>query len=153
MITLYKLDGFNEKEALFIDKVLRDSRGWRGLGHDFRISLSERPDFDVIIMKRSNIEVKKEFPRDDLDGLSVARTWSKPMQIWVNSKNWNDVPDGVDMDLTAYRAYIIQHEMGHILGYDHDGAPQYPHQKCPVMYQQTRGTKGVCRGNPWLNVP
>ena len=54
--------------------------------------------------------------------------------------------------MKRYRQYIIQHEMGHAIGiYDH-AHPIHDsiEGNCHPMYQQTKGTKGLCRSNPWL---
>ena len=59
--------------------------------------------------------------------------------------------------------------MGHVLDYPHqlpdgikgevdndgkhNGEPvKGVHSPCPVMYQQTKGTKGRCRMNPWVSM-
>jgi len=55
-------------------------------------------------------------------------------------------------DLTTYRIYAVNHEVGHALGHNH------AHQclkngLAPVMMQQTIGTRTVsgqiCQANPW----
>jgi hypothetical protein len=52
------------------------------------------------------------------------------------------------MDL--YRAYLVNHEVGHRLGHGHShchgaGRP------APVMMQQSKGI-GACTANPWPSV-
>lgn len=54
-------------------------------------------------------------------------------------------------DLTDYHAYMVNHEVGHILG--------HPHQHCaragdyaPVMQQQSMGLQG-CKAWPWPQRP
>lgn len=64
---------------------------------------------------------------------------TKPV-IFINYNNWNGVPQS-NLSISQYKKYIINHEIGHALGYNHikcdsstliDG-------RCPIMYQSTRG--------------
>ena len=55
-------------------------------------------------------------------------------------------------DLKTYHAYVVQHEMGHVLGYEHEQPTGDSNKNCPVMYQQTKGTRGKCVANPWASV-
>ena len=62
--------------------------------------------------------------------------------VYVNEDRWfRHVPDASHLPLVAYRAYIIQHELGHALGLEHEIG-------CFVMNQQTLGI-GDCRPFPF----
>ncbi len=52
------------------------------------------------------------------------------------------------LELKNYRQYMVSHEMGHILGYDHVKCPG-PRSPAPIMLQQTKGV-GECTPNTKL---
>ena len=67
----------------------------------------------------------------------------------LNGDRWKGSFSGWDQDISAYRQYMVNHEVGHIFGQRH------PKPRCPisggrsaVMEQQTKGLEG-CRGNAW----
>jgi hypothetical protein len=48
-------------------------------------------------------------------------------------------------NLPLYRRYLVNHEVGHVLGHGHAVCPA-PGARAPVMMQQTLGV-GACRPN------
>jgi hypothetical protein len=145
----YTLIGFSEKERKFIQDILNDPRGWAGQGHQFQITKDRGKGTDVLIFKKSQVAMNKRFIRADLAGLSVCDRSLTPMEIWINNTNWNSPPIDFIGPKEMYRAYAIQHEIGHALGFDHHTPKADVSLPCPVMYQQTKGTKNVCQSNPW----
>ncbi len=65
---------------------------------------------------------------------------NKPSQICIDETNWQTgASSGLTID--KYRKYVIQHEVLHGLGYDHQPCNKETAEKdiCPVMYQATKG--------------
>ncbi len=110
------------------------------------INLTERNDMDIFHTK------PQYYPNGKQIRFSVTTQSSneKP-EIFIDKDNWmNGVPES-GLTLSQYREYVINHEFGHGLGYDHQkcagmNKPEddkyYNSNKqvlCPVMYQMTRG--------------
>lgn len=58
--------------------------------------------------------------------------------VYIDHLNWLEGIPASGLTLEEYQTYVINHEFGHGLGYDHQpcGAGT---GRCPVMYQSTRG--------------
>ena len=65
-------------------------------------------------------------------------------EIWLNANRWFHGSAESKLELSAYRQYMVSHEMGHSLGYDHVKCPGSG--PVPVMVQQTLGI-GTCTPN------
>ncbi|MFF4934311.1 DUF3152 domain-containing protein [Streptomyces griseofuscus] len=70
-----------------------------------------------------------------------------PGGVVVNLKRWVEGSPTFDGPIHDYRALIINHEMGHFLGYTHTTCPG-PGRLAPVMMQQIKGLHG-CVANAW----
>jgi len=69
--------------------------------------------------------------------ITTQSKWQKP-NVYINAQLWiNGVPES-GLSLNRYREYVINHEFGHALGYDHQKCND-ANEICPVMYQSTRG--------------
>jgi hypothetical protein len=73
-------------------------------------------------------------------------------RAFINDSRWMRGAVGYSHDLTAYRSYVVNHEVGHALGHHHmkcakAGTP------APTMMEQTLGLStpgvGACAPNPW----
>ncbi|MGV9887194.1 DUF3152 domain-containing protein [Streptomyces sp. NPDC003395] len=70
-----------------------------------------------------------------------------PGGVVVNLKRWVEGSPTFDGPIHDYRALIINHEMGHFLGYAHTTCAG-PGRLAPVMMQQIKGLHG-CAANAW----
>jgi len=65
----------------------------------------------------------------------------------LNAGRWLTGAKAYAGRLADYRAYLVNHEVGHVLGAHHTGCPGAG-QVAPVMLQQTLGLDG-CLPGPW----
>ena len=63
--------------------------------------------------------------------------------MYLNSQRWMHGSKDSKLPLDEYRQYMVSHEMGHILGYDHVKCPGKG-EPAPIMMQQTLGI-GQCK--------
>jgi hypothetical protein len=67
--------------------------------------------------------------------------------IVLNAKRWVFGAETYGTDVGNYRRYLVNHEFGHALGYQHTLCAGQG-QRAGIMMQQTKGLDG-CRPNPW----
>jgi hypothetical protein len=151
-VVRYQLQGFPSQDMKFIKRTLDDPRGHAGNGHCFR--RCRKPNEPDVIMRLTPRHVIDELFGDDgeLANLSVTDFSGHPRKIYIDHKNWQTIPKGFTGCHTTYKQYLLQHEMGHAIGLFHHDHPLHGQThpgKCPVMYQQTKGTP-MCEANPWL---
>jgi hypothetical protein len=65
----------------------------------------------------------------------------------LNAWRWAHGAEAYGKDVSAYRQYLVNHEVGHRLGHGHVGCPARG-KRAPVMMQQTKSV-GSCKANPW----
>lgn len=127
--------------AEFVDRVLRDERGWSAEG-DWRFEHSEDDGVDFTIYLVSPTTRAQLCESEDT--FTSCRNGDA---VVVNLARWLDGVEHWDATLEEYRAYIINHEVGHRLGEGHVVCPK-ANTPSPVMAQQTLGLHG-CEPNPW----
>jgi hypothetical protein len=131
----YEPKRFREEVAIY----LADPDGWAQF-HEF-VYTPKGPA--KVIRLSSPSTLKTEGCKDDT--LSCATL--NGTEIWLNSKRWLHGSEASKLPLDQYRQYMVSHEMGHSLGYDHVKCPGSG--PVPVMVQQTLGI-GSCSPNTKL---
>ncbi len=122
--------------------ILTDPRGWGLAGFSFvtdedgpyLVVLAEGPEVDRLCLP--------------LETFGTVSCQNGPV-VALNADRWRGAVDHWTLGVEVYRGYLVNHEVGHLLGQRH------PKPRCPVagrpagvMEQQTAGLKG-CTGNPW----
>lgn len=130
------------KFAGLVEMYLSDPDGWESRGYKFE-EVKSNPE--VVIHLSSPATLQKVGCEA---GLSCAELGGKHLR--VNAMRWMNGAKESRLELENYRQYLISHEMGHILGFDHVKCPG-PGQPAPIMMQQTRGI-GQCKTNTALTL-
>jgi hypothetical protein len=125
-----------------VEETLSDKRGWTRMGYKFVLIEGKKESVDFTIQFVSNSYVERIC---NFTGLSCADTNTKT--IYMNIYNWRNGRSLSGLNTDDYRTYMINHEVGHILGRGHLQCGNRG-TRVPVMVQQTLGI-GDCRPNPW----
>ena len=138
--------GFDPAEvAAFVDNVLADSRSWSANG-SAAVGRTDGPlpagGFRIIFASPDTVDVLCH-PLNT-NGYFSCRNGEN---VVLNAERWTNAVDNWQTSLTEYRQYLVNHEVGHALGFGHRDCPG-PGQLAPVMMQQSK-TIGACEPNSW----
>ena len=130
--------------ARFVREVLYDHRSWGSSGAlavqwvdsppvSFRVTLASPGLTDRLCAPLVTAGIYSCHQ----DGRAVLNFW-----------RWTKGAPSYKGALVSYRRYMVNHEVGHALGYSSHGSCPAPGARAPVMMQQTKGTEG-CKPHPW----
>ncbi|MFH5822228.1 DUF3152 domain-containing protein [Georgenia sp. AZ-5] len=131
--------------ADFVLGTLNDERGW---GHDGSVAFA-RTDGSAdhrVILASGALTDRLCHPLRTLGEVSCGTAG----RAVLNAERWSDGAEPFQEGggtVTAYRQYLVNHEVGHLLGHPHRACPA-PGAVAPVMVQQTLGLGG-CLPNGW----
>ncbi|MBQ1091968.1 DUF3152 domain-containing protein [Streptomyces sp. B93] len=128
-----------------VERILADPRGWTADGRSAFQRVATGPaDFVVRIATPGTVDTICGQYGLDTGGEVNCNVGENVM---VNLKRWLLATPVYADDVPAYRALIINHEVGHFLGHGHVGCPG-PGKPAPAMMQQIKGMNG-CVPNVW----
>ena len=130
-----------------VHEILNDKRGWTGYkGSSFAV-VSDPAKADFVVHLASPPTTTTMCAPLKTGG---KRSCAAGRNIVLNSDRWQLMTPTYD-DLAEYRAYMVNHEVGHFLGRGHVACPK-PGSPAPVMLQQSISLGG-CRPNAWPTTP
>lgn len=139
-------EGIGQNAAAFaraVERTLADRRSW---GADGRLSfqrVDDGPvDFRVVLASPDRTDLLCA----PLNTVGQYSCYQGDRAV-INLRRWLLGSPGYGTDLSAYRHYVVNHEVGHALGHGHVRCPG-PGALAPLMLPQTEGLDG-CRANPW----
>ncbi|MFS0695274.1 DUF3152 domain-containing protein [Streptomyces nitrosporeus] len=140
--------------AQAVQRTLNDDRSWaHGGAMTFERISSGTPDFVITLASPGTTADWCEKSGLDTTEDNVSCDSAATDRVMINAYRWAQGAATFGPDqLLAYRQMLINHEVGHRLGHNHESC-RTPGALAPVMQQQTKTLEleGVkCRANPWV---
>lgn len=129
--------------ATTVDRTLTDRRGW---------SATTKTTFQRVAVPNASTRILLATPAT-VDRLCAPLRTNGQVScrngslVVLNALRWAKGAPAYGDDVDGYRQYLINHEVGHRLGREHQICPG-PGATAPLMVQQTKGLQG-CEKNPW----
>ncbi|MGC0420630.1 DUF3152 domain-containing protein [Embleya sp. AB8] len=153
-----QLDG--ELFATTVQKTLNDKRSWASGGLTFE--RTDAPNANFVVRLSSPETVHKAcgpIVGDTRTDNVSCDAYGTPY-VMINAWRWAQGSTAYGDDIVGYRQMLINHEVGHRLGHNHEyacGAGGIGADLAPVMMQQTKTRVArdgamagqTCEANPW----
>ncbi|WP_405831522.1 MULTISPECIES: DUF3152 domain-containing protein [unclassified Streptomyces] len=135
-----------ESAARSVEAILSDPRGWtRDPAYGFQLVGAGQPvDFTVKIATPTTTDRLCDVVTPELIGETNCRAGHT---VVVNLKRWQEGSPQFNGPVEEYRALIVNHEVGHEIGREHESCPAAG-KPAPAMMQQIKGLNG-CKANAW----
>jgi Protein of unknown function (DUF3152) len=134
--------------AAAVTETLGDPRSWGNAGRmSFqRVGRSAvaAGDYDFKVSLISPGSMERYCPGVGTGGYTSCRYGERAV---INLARWATAVPHYDGDIATYRQYVVNHEVGHVLGNGHVDCPGAG-RLAPVMVQQTLDLQG-CEKNAW----
>ena len=131
--------------AAAVDVTLANPASWIGQGR-WALQRRDSDDVDFVIRLATPPTVDRVCAAAGLDTAGYVSCRSGRF-VMINLNRWLYAVPDFRGDIATYRLYVVNHEVGHELGYSHQACPGAG-LLAPVMQQQTLGLKG-CLANAW----
>ena len=125
-----------------VDRILADDRSWIADGETGFRRTNKDTDFTIIVASPDSVD--RLCAPLGTGGYLSCRNGS---QVVLNVERWTKATDWWSDGIDTYREYLVNHEVGHLLGHGHTTCPG-DGEVAPVMMQQTKGL-GACIANGW----
>jgi hypothetical protein len=126
--------------ADMVRATLADDRGWNLGGAVSFVEVSSGADFRVVLASPAVV---------DEAGQVCSERYSCRVgsDLLINDENWAAATPAWPLSLAEYRHMVLNHELGHWMGFGHAECPGAG-QPAPVMQQQSIQVE-PCLANPW----
>jgi hypothetical protein len=125
--------------AHHVDDSLADPDGWAAAGYTFAATDGEA-DITIILAAPKTTD---RMCAPLLTGGSFS--CGRKGRVVINARRFKHGATTYRGKLEQYRTYVVNHEVGHLLGFDHRACPGRG-MRAPVMLQQTKSLAGCKRG-------
>ena len=158
--------GGNDAFASMVDSTLFDPRGWTN-DPRFRLEHVTLADEPTLRIRLASVETTREMCGGELGLETSCRTRITGEDlVLINESRWVRGAAPFQGDVGSYRQYVINHEVGHALGFAEHEPCRSNGALAPIMMQQTLSVNNAelrsfdpsevypdntdtCRYNPW----
>jgi len=128
--------------AVRVERILDHRRGWRSRGYRFGRASAGAVAFRVALASPA-LTNRLCYPLQTNGIFSCYQSG----RIVLNIARWRQGAASYGADLHRYRTYMVNHEVGHALGYGHEWCSRAG-ARAPLMMQQTKSAS-PCVPWPW----